>query len=140
MPKKYTWYWNYIQENNKGRHDKTKEKLYRRVLSARSRWADKYDLDKSDIDKLIKKSLGKKCPYCGEIITTENMSLDHMNPQTKGGSNSLDNLHIVDNICNRRKGELTHEEYKSLINLINTEFSKESKKYIKRKLSAKTWY
>jgi len=53
MPKKYTWYWNYIQDHNKGRHDSTKEKLYTRVLSARSRWAKRYDLTKDKIDKII---------------------------------------------------------------------------------------
>ncbi|MFW5902674.1 MAG: HNH endonuclease [archaeon] len=140
MSKKHTWYWDYIQENNKGRYTKTKEKLYKRVLSARNRWSKKYNLSKEKIDELIKSSLGQKCPYCGKEITTGNMSLDHKNPQTKGGSNSLDNLHIVDNICNRRKGELTHEEYSSLIGFVDSNFSESSKKYLKRKLSAKTWY
>lgn len=133
--KKYQEYWNYIQEHNKGRHSKTKEKLYTRVLSARTRWANKYNISKEDIDKIIKEGLGKKCPYCGKKVTTENMSLDHKNPRASGGGHSLENLHLIDNKCNKRKGKLSHEDYKKLWDLIRT-FDKESQTYLKRKLSA----
>ena len=137
--KKYQEYWNWIVDHNKGRHDSTKEKLYTRVLSARSRWSDRYDITKDQIDSIIKQGLGKKCPYCGKEITTENMSLDHKHPQSSGGTSDIDNLQLIDNTCNRRKGEMTHEEYKKLISLME-EFREESQKYIKQKLSAKTWY
>ncbi len=139
MPKKYTWYWNYIKENNKGRHDKTKEKLYRRVLSARSRWADKYNLDKSDIDKLIKEALGTNCTYCQEEITTENMSLDHRIPQDRGGSNDLDNLEIVCQRCNVRKGSLTAGEFVELLDVIN-HFPEEATSYVLQQLSHRSYY
>lgn len=138
--KKYQFYWKYIQEHNKGRQQKTKEKLYKRVLSARSRWADRYDLTKEQIDQIIKEGLGKKCPYCKQEVTTENMSLDHECPRASGGVDDIDNLQLIDNKCNKRKGKMSHEEYKKLWDLIRT-FDKESQTYLKRKLSAQinTW-
>jgi len=139
MSKKYQWYWNYIQEKNKGRQNKTKEKLYRRVLSARSRWAKQYDLSKKDIDKLIKEAIGTKCTYCKEEITTENMSLDHKKPQDRGGSNEIDNLEIVCQRCNVRKGSLTAGEFVMLLELTDY-LPEKAKSYILQQLSHRSYY
>lgn len=138
MSKKYTWYWNYIQENNKGRQNKTKEKLYRRVLSARRRWSKNYNLPLKEIDSLIKESLGGYCRYCGEKITTENMALDHKTPQSRGGKDSISNVHIVCQPCNKKKGILTHKEYTKLWDVVFM-WDDEAQKYINQSLSSQVW-
>lgn len=137
MSKKYTWYWKYIQENNEGRHDKTKEKLYKRILSARNRWSKKYEISKKEIDGLIKSALGKKCPYCKEELKADVISLDHIIPRSVGGEDSIENLEIICDRCNRMKGELKKKEYEKLLEQIDTFKRKKARQYIKRKLSYK---
>lgn len=44
------------------------------------------------------------CPYCKALLTTENRSLDHMQPLTKGGRHSISNLMPCCRACNSRKG------------------------------------
>jgi 5-methylcytosine-specific restriction endonuclease McrA len=39
--------------------------------------------------KQIKESWDHKCAYCG---SEENLTLDHVTPQSKGGSDTTDNL------------------------------------------------
>lgn len=134
--KQYQEYWKYIIENNKGRHNKTKEKLYKRVLSRRRAWVNDYGIE--DIDGLIMGSLGSGCPYCKEIVTTENMSLDHKLPVSRGGSSEADNIHIVCNRCNKRKGQMRHEAYVSLLKLLDS-FSKDDRDYVLHHMSMNVW-
>lgn len=91
--------------------------------------------------KLIEKYLGEKCKYCGVELTLDNMSLDHKIPlphclskpskRTKNSKmyaeytpekikelNSEENLHFICLKCNRRKGNLTDEEYSELIKFL----------------------
>jgi hypothetical protein len=44
---------------------------------------------------------GEKCLCCG---STENLTLDHINPVKLGGKNSLDNLQPLCKSCNSKKG------------------------------------
>lgn len=69
---------------------------------------------------------GWNCHWCKMELTTEknertrktNMAtLDHKIPQADGGSNHIDNLLLSCKNCNHRRGCLTYEEYKAVVNL-----------------------
>lgn len=51
-----------------------------------------------------------ECVYCGHG-NKKNLTLDHVNPQAKGGGNSWDNLVTACRTCNQEKADLTIEEY-----------------------------
>jgi 5-methylcytosine-specific restriction endonuclease McrA len=44
---------------------------------------------------------GERCRRCG---TTEGLTLDHIIPLSKGGTNRIDNLQLLCGPCNRAKG------------------------------------
>jgi hypothetical protein len=50
------------------------------------------------------------CQYCGEKVTTENATIDHFNPQSKGGKHNKENLRTCCLICNGIKSGKTYEE------------------------------
>lgn len=50
------------------------------------------------------------CAYCGEKVTLENATLDHLIPQYKGGKNTKDNLKTACLTCNSIKSGKTYEE------------------------------
>lgn len=51
-----------------------------------------------------------KCFYCGEKVTSENATLDHLNPQYKGGKNKKENLKTACLVCNSIKSGKSYEE------------------------------
>ena len=52
------------------------------------------------------------CAYCGCKILIE---IDHRIPLTRGGSNLIDNILPACRRCNRRKGTMTEEEFRSFL-------------------------
>lgn len=50
------------------------------------------------------------CFYCGEKVTTENTTLDHLIPQHKGGGHTKENLKTSCLVCNSIKSGKTYEE------------------------------
>ncbi len=50
------------------------------------------------------------CHYCGEKVTPENATLDHLTPQHKGGKHTKENLKTSCLICNSIKSGKTYEE------------------------------
>ena len=50
------------------------------------------------------------CQYCGEKVTSENVTLDHFIPQSKGGQHNKENLKTCCLICNGIKSVKTYEE------------------------------
>ncbi len=56
---------------------------------------------RSDVRKKIFDRDGKVCKHCG---STENLSMDHIIPVSKGGEDSLENLQVLCKSCNSRKG------------------------------------
>ena len=56
--------------------------------------------------KILKKLLAKylfKCVYCSG---TENLTVDHIKPVSRGGSDEINNLQILCKSCNSSKGAL----------------------------------
>jgi 5-methylcytosine-specific restriction endonuclease McrA len=50
---------------------------------------------------------GQRCQYCG---TSEDLTLDHVIPKSRGGQSKWDNLTTACKRCNSRKGDFTPEE------------------------------
>lgn len=50
------------------------------------------------------------CRYCGERVSAENATLDHLIPVSKGGSDAPENLATCCLICNAIKSGKTYEE------------------------------
>jgi 5-methylcytosine-specific restriction endonuclease McrA len=46
-----------------------------------------------------------KCALCGLPVVTDDMSIDHRKPRSKGGGNERSNLQLAHRECNRRKGD-----------------------------------
>jgi len=50
------------------------------------------------------------CQYCGTILASGELTLDHVVPRSRGGASSWENLVACCHGCNRRKGnQLSHE-------------------------------
>ncbi len=50
------------------------------------------------------------CAYCGEKHAEADLQVEHIHPQSRGGSTSWMNLVTADRWCNSRKANLTPEE------------------------------
>lgn len=48
---------------------------------------------------------GSKCFWCECKLSAENLTLDHLKPKSKGGSNSLENLRLSCSPCNSSRGD-----------------------------------
>ncbi len=51
---------------------------------------------------------GHACCYCG---ATDDLSVDHKVPQSRGGTDDVDNLQTLCRPCNASKRDMTHDEY-----------------------------
>ena len=50
------------------------------------------------------------CQYCGVILQSSDLTLDHVIPRSRGGTSTWENLVACCHSCNRRKGnQLLHE-------------------------------
>lgn len=62
------------------------------------------------------------CPYLGYTPTgIDDLSLDHIIPISRGGTNDLSNLQFISREANHRKGDKTHEEFCRQLGLDPTE-------------------
>lgn len=52
-----------------------------------------------------------RCALSGVELSTENSTLDHMIPMSRGGLHSIENVEWIHAVLNRMKGEMTKEEF-----------------------------
>lgn len=64
------------------------------------------------------------CEYCGKTFLDEDMTLDHMIPQERGGPTITNNLVPSCKECNSKKSNMTAEQYIKYKNLSGTEKKK----------------
>jgi 5-methylcytosine-specific restriction endonuclease McrA len=50
------------------------------------------------------------CQYCGTVLSASDLTLDHVNPRSRGGTSTWENLVACCHECNRRKGNHTPHE------------------------------
>lgn len=50
------------------------------------------------------KEYGSRCWWCGRCLPEEELTLEHLKPKSRGGSNSLENLRLAGFSCNRSRG------------------------------------
>jgi len=116
--------------------DKTKVKLYRKVLGLRSKWAKEINENNDIVLAMMLKALGSDCPYCGNLIDIKNISLDHMVPLERGGVSYKNNVEIICTKCNIRKGIMTDKEFAWIMSKIDS-MKEEPRDYILQKLSSR---
>lgn len=51
------------------------------------------------------------CPYTGQTLSISTVSIDHIKPISKGGTNKLSNLQFISKQANQAKGHLTWYEF-----------------------------
>lgn len=68
------------------------------------------------------------CAYCGKMIEYDDMTIDHINPLSKGGNNDLANTIPSCQLCNNQKADRSIEEFQAFLEDI-TETLDENKQY-----------
>ena len=53
---------------------------------------------------------GNRCQYCSKVFSTENLTVDHIVPKSRGGEKSWTNLVTACKKCNQKKGCRTPRE------------------------------
>ena len=76
------------------------------------------DLMIEDLERML--TCGVICPYCQEGVPVPNISVDHITPRSRGGSDSIANIHLTCLACNHAKGNLTHLEFMELMDFLAT--------------------
>ena len=71
---------------------------------------------RKEIRKLLAERDGRECHYCGTKLglgksARRRTNIDHIVPQSQGGSDDLDNLLLSCRTCNTRKGDKPYEKY-----------------------------
>lgn len=61
--------------------------------------------------RLLYKQYDGKCAYCGQHRNHKHMTIDHIIPLSKGGTDDFDNLQCVCKKCNGFKGDMLPEEF-----------------------------
>jgi 5-methylcytosine-specific restriction endonuclease McrA len=67
---------------------------------------------------------GYHCVYCDEDLTNSEIHLDHIIPESRGGTTTYENLQVTCRKCNLSKGVLTEDEFTNrlrtrAINILN---------------------
>lgn len=84
----------------------------------------------SDEERLqIYNKYGGKCAYCGCVLDYEEMTIDHILPIYRGGTNYPVNLNPCCKSCNRYKSSNTVEEFRKKVGYILNRLNKNNSTY-----------
>ena len=64
-----------------------------------------------DARKLLYNNAKGRCELCGRKILFEDMTVDHINPLSMGGSNDVENIACVCYACNKFKGNILPDDF-----------------------------
>lgn len=72
--------------------------------------------------KLYGRNISFTCPYCLKQYPLSEATKDHINPKSRGGKTTQENIVLCCAKCNHEKGALTKEEYElwKILNEIRT--------------------
>jgi hypothetical protein len=59
------------------------------------------------------------CAYCGKVVALKDVSVDHKIPVSKGGTSYADNLQFICTGDNKSKGDMTRDEYLTLLDKLD---------------------
>jgi hypothetical protein len=76
--------------------------------------ANYYKHEKTWIIDVLRKRDGDDCYLCGHKIAPIAMTVDHVVPLSKGGTDDTTNYKLTHSTCNLAKGNLSLEEYRAL--------------------------
>lgn len=68
-------------------------------------------MEPAGLPKLFGKGGDGKCAICGSYVNFDDMTVDHIVPLSRGGTNAMRNLRLACRTCNRSKGNLSDEEF-----------------------------
>ena len=71
-----------------------------------------------------------RCGICGSPVNFDDMTVDHIIPLSRGGTNAMDNLRLACRTCNRSKGNLSDEEFCKLAFKIIVNYKRKSLMHI----------
>lgn len=67
----------------------------------------------TNVRRIVIERDGLRCVYCGEDLQRNEVHLDHVIPESKGGTTSVPNLQVTCRKCNLDKGILSEDEFMS---------------------------
>lgn len=70
------------------------------------------------IKRGIWESQNEKCAYCGRRRQFKHMTVDHIIPLSKGGTDDVDNLQCTCKMCNRLKDNMLPHEFTEFVRCI----------------------
>jgi len=59
---------------------------------------------------------GSHCWWCKDCLPSEKLTLDHLKPKSRGGSNSLENLRLACFLCNNSRGNSLYPPRRLFVN------------------------
>jgi len=74
------------------------------------------------------------CQYCGKIVPSAELTLDHVHPRSRGGETTWENLVACCHPCNNRKGSRTPEEANMRLHKPPRPFSLHTSRHLMRLL------
>lgn len=70
-----------------------------------------YRRDRTACVYFLRQRDGDRCRYCLVLLDDDNVTVEHLQPSSRGGTNKLENLALSCDTCNNEKGELTDDEF-----------------------------
>ncbi len=61
---------------------------------------------RSELVNLLFQKKGNRCPICGNLISPDSCTIDHIYPKSLGGGDEIENLQLLCAECNSFKGNV----------------------------------